>query len=706
MILTHISLENFKNFGKKEIDFTPGINVLQGPNGSGKTSILEAIEFALYGSVIGRGGLEPLIRFGETSASVSLTFEAEDSAQKRVFTVSRSLSKGETGTSTVKTQLLKDGSEVSSKKVRVDAELIRLIGMNHTSYANAVYLRQGEIRSLLEAGKEREREIDRMIGLGVFEDVWRDLRKTESDLERETSRAKEALVGLRAEVQTLLSVSEELSRRMEEKIRLEDEIQSAEEALAKAGGLTPTDTSTHPGAKPAVQVERDQAAQSEKVRGLEEQLLESERRIESANDRLLEMEAEILRGEKRIESLAEEKKNLQDRLARTDEEAKGLRETLKEISQEVLRLEADLEVQKSLVTSFSRMEATGEPVCPVCGSQLTPEHARNARKSLDGKIRKLQEAIEDRRLDLRRFEQSADAASSRRARIQTQIEEVSKEISEAEAQNTGLGVTKEELEADLAIDLKRKRDLESALQRERATLRELESAPPTKFGLGAGDRLAEAKAKYLADKRLLERLEEEIPRLMERLGEEQMKRKKLEEAEKHHSELSRRLKRVRDLRWAFNNIGPFARKKVLPTVEDRTRELFRKMYSGGFLQDVELSQDYDMIAKSSSGIHLPSRLLSVGERVLAGLALRIALSQISLTFTGTVAEPATGGTPGFLILDEPTEYLDEFNVRTLGTALADLEGMGQIVVVTHDRELVDRMSERSSILLPGPANND
>lgn len=704
MILTHISLQNFKNFRKKEIDFTPGINVLQGPNGSGKTSILEAIEFALYGSVIGRGGLEPLIRFGETFASVSLTFEVVGSDHRGVFTVSRELSKGETGTSTVKTQLTKDGSEVSTKKIHVDAELLKLIGMSHASYRNAVYLRQGEIRSLLEAGKEREREIDRMIGLGVFEDAWRDLRKTQTELERKVSSAKEGLVALRAELQTLASVSEELSRRMEEKIRLEKEIQRAEETLTSMGGPIPTPT---PGTRPGPQAERDQAAQSEKVRGLQEQLLEIERRIESANDRLLEIEAEMLRREKRIASLTDEKKNLQDRLAKTDAEFKGLQETLKDIGEEVLRLEADLGVQKSIVASFSRMEAAGEPVCPVCGSKLTPEHARDARKSIDVKIRKLQEAIEGKRIDLRRFEQSADAASSRRARIQSRIEEVSKEISEAEAQNMGLGVTKEELQADVGIDLQRKRELESSLERERAALREMESGPPPKLGLAADDRLAEARAKYLADKHLLERLKEEIPQLMERLGEEQMKRKKLEEAEKNYSELSKKLKRVKDLRWAFNNIGPFARKKVLSSVEDRTRELFRKMYSHRFLQDVELSQDYDIVARGSGGLRLPSRLLSVGERVLAGLALRIALSQISFTFTGSTAKPSSASTPDFLILDEPTEYLDESNVGTLGTALADLEGLRQILVVTHDRELVERMSERSTvnrIVLPDHSN--
>jgi DNA repair exonuclease SbcCD ATPase subunit len=111
-----------------------------------------------------------------------------------------------------------------------------------------------------------------------------------------------------------------------------------------------------------------------------------------------------------------------------------------------------------------------------------------------------------------------------------------------------------------------------------------------------------------------------------------------------------------------------------------------------------------MLAEFESGVRLPSKLLSIGERVMAGLALRIALAQI------WQESPSTGGseqptTPGFFILDEPTEYLDEANVRTLAKTLAGLEALGQILIVTHDRDLMEEIGEASqvhSIVLPSP----
>ncbi|QHS61031.1 AAA family ATPase [Chitinophaga agri] len=49
MRIDHLELENFKNYEHLELDFVPGINLFVGSNGSGKTSILEAVNIAVAG---------------------------------------------------------------------------------------------------------------------------------------------------------------------------------------------------------------------------------------------------------------------------------------------------------------------------------------------------------------------------------------------------------------------------------------------------------------------------------------------------------------------------------------------------------------------------------------------------------------------------------------------------------------------------------
>ena len=57
MHLEKISINNFKAVKAVDIEFTPGVNLLIGDNGAGKTSILEAIAVALAGILKGVNGV-------------------------------------------------------------------------------------------------------------------------------------------------------------------------------------------------------------------------------------------------------------------------------------------------------------------------------------------------------------------------------------------------------------------------------------------------------------------------------------------------------------------------------------------------------------------------------------------------------------------------------------------------------------------------
>ncbi len=699
MILSELELSNFKNFREKRVEFTSGINVLQGPNGSGKTTILEGVEFALYGSVGGKTGLEPLIKAGETTASASLAFRVEEGDAPRHYKVFRQMTKGETGTSTTRAYMERDGIEVTTRKATVDDKILDILGIGHGAYGNSCFLRQGEIRALLEAGKEREREIDRMMGLGVFEDAWKDLRKTEAGLEKRVAEAKEKLIRTEAELRNLASVRQDLTERMEEKVLLEAKVKEAESEL---GDLSDLQIPAGPSGD-FVRLEKARAAQIQKVEGLKDQMSQLEDRIEAVNERLLELESELLRRENRIEALKDEQESLATRISKAEEESELGRKAANELSSEISKAEAELQVYDDLIKVFSQMEVRRELRCPICGSELTTEHARETRKSLDSHIRKIQELVEGKRADLRRFRKSEEGTKGRLERLGNQLSEIRGEIAEADAQNSGIRLTKDEMDAETGTLMAQKRELEKEMESEKRLLEELEKQAAGSPGeMAVDEQVAQSRGTYIANKQILERLEGEIPQLVERLAEEQMKKAAFAQAEEEHSRLSQDLEITRDIRWAFNNIGPYARKKMLSTVSKRTRDLFNRIYSGGTIKDISLTQDYDVNAQTESRVQLPSRLLSVGERVIAGLALRIALAQI---WHAATAE-GTGEGPGFLILDEPTEYLDESNVRSLAKSIANLHALGQIVIVTHDRELTEeigRESQINRIVLPGPA---
>src|SRR2546428_10176009 len=77
MQLLRLRLLNFRQHADTELEFGPGITGIIGPNGSGTTTILEAIAWALYGAQAVRGDKDSIRRLGakgRAGATVDLEF--------------------------------------------------------------------------------------------------------------------------------------------------------------------------------------------------------------------------------------------------------------------------------------------------------------------------------------------------------------------------------------------------------------------------------------------------------------------------------------------------------------------------------------------------------------------------------------------------------------------------------------------------------
>src|SRR2546428_13912984 len=90
MQLLGLRLLNFRQHADTELEFGPGITGIIGPNGSGKTTILEAIAWALYGAQAVRGAKDSIRRIGvKGRAGVEAALEFRLGAHE--YRVTRSL---------------------------------------------------------------------------------------------------------------------------------------------------------------------------------------------------------------------------------------------------------------------------------------------------------------------------------------------------------------------------------------------------------------------------------------------------------------------------------------------------------------------------------------------------------------------------------------------------------------------------------------
>ena len=85
MLIHSLTLENVKSFAQETVEFSPGTNAIVGHNGSGKTTILEAIGFALFDHL--PYNRADFVREGQRSARVTVDFLSDH--DERVYQVIR-----------------------------------------------------------------------------------------------------------------------------------------------------------------------------------------------------------------------------------------------------------------------------------------------------------------------------------------------------------------------------------------------------------------------------------------------------------------------------------------------------------------------------------------------------------------------------------------------------------------------------------------
>ncbi|MCE7011776.1 SMC family ATPase [Kibdelosporangium philippinense] len=133
---------------EQEIDFrNVSLMAIVGDTGAGKSSLLEALCFALYGGCTwdARSGKGLIADGGDGTLRVELTFQAKG----KTWRVTRTTSASGYPPSTHRLTCLDDGTEVDNSRA-VDSAIRGLVGLDYTAFLKAVVLPQGRFQELLQ----------------------------------------------------------------------------------------------------------------------------------------------------------------------------------------------------------------------------------------------------------------------------------------------------------------------------------------------------------------------------------------------------------------------------------------------------------------------------------------------------------------------------------------------------------------------------
>lgn len=193
-MITYVEMINWRAFERREIELGPGINILTGLNGAGKTSVLEAISYALTGeaAMFNSKTRPKLLRDPEKSATVNLVFEIGD-AQYQV-------SRTQTPKSAGDAQLVRlpDGKVLAATHTGVTKQISKIIGVSDDFLRRIIYMAEGDVFQFLNdpPGEALELQIRQVLGLTQLDEFTQAVDKAEKQLKRRMGSVQELTADL------------------------------------------------------------------------------------------------------------------------------------------------------------------------------------------------------------------------------------------------------------------------------------------------------------------------------------------------------------------------------------------------------------------------------------------------------------------------------------------------------------------------------
>ncbi|KON29850.1 hypothetical protein AC482_05325 [miscellaneous Crenarchaeota group-15 archaeon DG-45] len=662
-MIEELTLGGFKSYGRRQtVRFTRGVNKISGRNASGKTTLLEAVLFGLFGDVPGVDSRD-LIPLGGGKLYVSVVFRSPYTDRR--VTVVREGSmvarrRGDTAEEGFRTSTLYmevEGEEKPYTREReIQGKLRELLGVGRRTFFNVVYAKQKEFVEILNP---RQVRMDAILGLTTPAEMREQLREVRRELEARG--------------------------RIHEKGAIEERIRNAEAAIAE-------------GRQQLEEVEarrKDLSERAGKLRAELEALLGRGKAVEAlaADFRKLEggrTELEVLRGRRRerendlvglyqaigdqperhLAELQERRRTsveLEERLGRIVEE---------DLGQERRALDGDVSRLNHQIGEHLELKEQGVAVCPKCGQRVDHELLEEDLRRWRAELEEKRARVEDLDMELRATQAQMRTARERRIEAERAISRLAEQLKRIdelreitrrlfeesqilarrlEAENEALRIRAEaEMDASFGTAAEAQKAVEERLgliQKERASVQaDVRSAEAL---------LAEAERRRAEAERRLEAQQEALQDSRELLGrilEYEAKIGAVERIVERYGEYERRL-----------------RDSTLKLLEWLTYKYFQRLTDQDVYSACHIDRESYVLEVQplKSSRLLPAWRAGGGHESLLALSERLALLRVR-------------GFPHLLILDEPTDAVDSENIPQLLEYIArSSREIGQVLLVTH-----------------------
>ncbi|MDE1865550.1 MAG: SMC family ATPase [Candidatus Micrarchaeota archaeon] len=743
-MIESIELTNWKTHSHTTMRFQRGVNVLIGVMGAGKSSVMDAISFALFGTF-------PTLKSKSVSTKelISTRPKVQDSAEVKLtftiggerYTVYRKLSKRESTFA----RLEKGGNYIQTQAERVNEEVSGLLKIDYDTFSRAIYAEQNRLDYFLELAKgDRKRQIDQMLGLDNFSraeenstSLINSIRNRVKDDEANLSQLdvkhyKAELEKLGVEREKLLEEQQMLStasdeskkevKQIESRLSMSKKEQERRNSLAKEMEVTKGRINTIKAEIEKLGELKDSSAMIEKriseIKSEHERLEREVRELKSKESaslkKLAEIEAEMRSSETKVKEL---------------EKIKGALDAspLSKAERDLVKLQEDLEGHtKELAVSDSRISEAKKALselekhiskCPVCerdlGEELKERLVRDKKEMLaktEDDIKTVRVRVSALRDEVKRAKEAHEKALTNSKSVEGYKELVEalpriKEKAVAERklhENTSASYEKSYSRLDplskelsgLAIKLDSARRLER-YSKEVSQLQESEAAKSSEL------------AKIKVDDKGIELLQSALIKASKSLSESESKSEsnsrylksldaQISERAKSVAkvvELEEKVERMRGMVSSMNRFKSALvetesslRGRLVSSINALMQEVWLQVYPYGDYPAIRLNasnDDYLLEACTGTGPEGSANWVDING-IASGGEKSIACLAMRISMSMVIVPNLR-----WLILDEPTHNIDENGigklVQILGESLPRI--VDQVFIITHDSAL-------------------
>jgi exonuclease SbcC len=670
-----VQLENFRSHVKTDVPFAEGFNCLVGGLGRGKSTVLYAIDFALFGDPLGRS-YDYILREGADVGKVTMHFVHNG----KNYRILRGLRRRGKGISQDMEQLKffeEDELIASSKGEAVVEQLKGLTGLDKDLFREVVWVRQEHLKELLNMTPgQRQKKMDQMFGLSNYEVAWSGLAGFQKEYQGERGAYERDF-----DVVGMEKLQTEYNKSVEEFSLIENELEDLRKKLAQAEVAFNEATSR-------LQSLEKLRKQTDELRRREAELQANIANIEDtrakSTDEIEKKKALIHDLEERLTSIEAQQKSHREKLQEVglepDQTIKELGKYLVALENQMTSIGGEQEVAKKEIQIFKKRisSLTTENKCPLCLQSLTGEY----KKSLIERLDKENAERENRLVVLQENFDELEGLRSVVNFVVSNLQLLAPRIEE----------TKERIHEEHESLNKLSTDYEAKQQEEKSFRGQLDAvrAEIVKFDIDELESTRKLRdttfEQYSAVKSMLEIKETRkkdvalrIDTVRERLDHAQQKIKRMEKIEKF-------LHVMDDIRGAYRSIQPKLRIEFVTYLERMVQHVLDDL-SGpeGPILTVKIDETYTPIIKSEEGYEREVSNLSGGERTLLAFAYRLGLGQL-------IMRSRTGHGLYLLLLDEPTESLgrEDGSVDRLAEAISRLKAIEQIIAVTHSEAFAEK----------------